>query len=175
MNAAIRQRTYPEGNSRDESAGLARWASTWRLQLAAIFLLALSLRLFANAAFEGMGEGPNLGAFGEDAVEFHQIAANLVEHGEYALEPGTPTSFRAPGFPFALAAVYSVFGVSNFVAARIFFSLVGALLTIAVFFLAREAADDLTALLAAALAAVYPNQLYYNIHFGTEPLYTLMT
>lgn len=180
MNATIRQLTYSandsrkEHDSRKENVRLTHWVSRWRLHLAALFLLALFLRLIANAAFEGMYEGPNLAAFGEDGVEFHQIAANLVERHEYALEPGRPTSFRAPGFPFALAAVYTVFGVSNFLAARIFLSLTGALLIIAVFFLAREAADDLTALVAAALVTVYPNLLYYNIHFATEPLYTLL-
>src|SRR5262249_3652390 len=124
--------------------------------------------------FEGLHDGPSLRGFGDDAVHFNAIASNLVQHHEYAVEPGRPTSYRAPGFPFALAAVYEMFGADYYPAARVFFCLVGALLTVSTFFLAREMTDRVTALLAAALVAIYPNLLYYSIHFASEPLYTLL-
>ena len=143
--------------------------------LVVIFLLAFSLRLLANVMFEDLHDGPNFSAFGSDGVEFNALASNLARHQEYAVQPGQPTSFRAPGFPFALAAVYGIFGADNFPAARIFFCLIGALLTVVVFLLGREVADTLTALLAAGLVAVYPNLLYYTIHFASEPLYILLS
>jgi 4-amino-4-deoxy-L-arabinose transferase-like glycosyltransferase len=147
--------------------------SRWLL-LTLIFLAAFGLRLAANAKFEGLNEGPSLSGFGADGVEFNSIASNLVTRHEYARDPGRPTSFRAPGFPFALAGVYLVFGANNYLAARIFFCTIGALLAIVLFFVARIVVGERGALLAAALAAIYPNLVYYNIHFASEPLYTLL-
>jgi 4-amino-4-deoxy-L-arabinose transferase-like glycosyltransferase len=150
---------------------LARSRGLW---LILIFLTAFGLRLAANARFEGLNEGPSLSGFGADGVEFNAIASNLVTRHEYARDPGRPTSFRAPGFPFALAGVYLVFGANNYLAARIFFCIIGALLAIVLFFVARIIIGERGALLAAALAAIYPNLVYYNIHFASEPLYTLL-
>ena len=142
--------------------------------LGLIVVIAFGCRLAANILFEGLHEGPSARGFGADAVEFNAIAGNLVRHGEYAIVAGHPTSFRAPGFPLALAGVYAVAGVNNHLAARLFFCLVGAALLVAVFLLAREIAGERTALLAAALAAVYPHLAYYSIHFASEPLFTLL-
>ena len=100
----------------------ARTRVVWLL---AIVVAAFAIRLLATAQFEGLSSGPNSGAF-YDGVEFEQIAANLVRHGEFSVHPGRPTSFRAPGFPIALGAVYAVFGVGNFVAAHVVFCLIGA-------------------------------------------------
>ena len=145
-----------------------------RIGLILIFLIAFGVRLAATVAFEGLHEGPSRRGFGADAVEFNAIAVNLVEHHEYAIDPGHSTSFRAPGFPLLLAAVYAVAGVNHFVTARIVFCLIGAALTLVVFALARRLTDDITALIAALLAALYPNILYYTIHFSSEPLFTLL-
>ena len=144
------------------------------LMLLFIFGIAFALRLLATIMFEGLAEGPSQRGFGADAVEFNAIAANLAGHGEYTIEPHHPTSFRAPGFPFALAGIYALFGVNNFSAAHLFFCLIGAALTLVVFFLAREVTHLNTALIAAGLVAVYPNVLYYAIHFSSEPLFTLL-
>jgi 4-amino-4-deoxy-L-arabinose transferase-like glycosyltransferase len=124
--------------------------------------------------FEGLREGPSRSGFGADGVEFNAIAANLVQHGEYAIDPHQPTSFRAPGLPFALAGIYALVGANNFVAAHLLLCLIGALLPIAVYLLAREITGAAVALVAAALAALYPNLAYYAIHFSSEPLYTLL-
>lgn len=145
-----------------------------RYWLAAILVLAFGLRLLANHLFEGLQEGPSRRGFGADAVEFNAIAVNLAERGEYAITPGHPTSFRAPGFPFALAAVYRVAGTNNYVAARFFFCLIGALLCWVVFLLGRDLAGEAVGLWAALLTASYPNILYYSIHFASEPLFTLL-
>jgi 4-amino-4-deoxy-L-arabinose transferase-like glycosyltransferase len=148
-------------------------AKIWQI-LAIIFLLAFALRLFASGVFEGLDAGPSLNGFGVDGVEFNQIAANIVQRHEYSINAGEPTTFRAPGFPLVLAFIYEIFGVDNYVAARIFFALIGALLIIPTFFLAREATNKLTAIFAALIVASYPNLIYYNIHFASEPLYTLL-
>lgn len=139
----------------------------------AICVVAFALRVAATARFEGMAAEPNAGAM-YDGVEYNAIASSVVRAHEYAVNTGQPTSFRAPGFPLALAAVYAVFGDRNYLAAHVFFCLVGAALCFATYLLAREVAGEWTALVAAALVAVYPNLLYYSIHFASEPLFTLL-
>ncbi len=142
--------------------------------LTGIFAIAFGLRLVATVMFEGLPAGPSRESFGADGVEFNAIAANLVRHGEFSIRAGHPTSFRAPGFPFALAAVYAVTGADDFRAARLFQCSVGALLCLAVYMLAREMTTPSIGLASAALVAGYPNVLYYALHFASEPLYTLL-
>jgi 4-amino-4-deoxy-L-arabinose transferase-like glycosyltransferase len=158
----------PSESPRDRalSARGRRW-------LLLICLVALGLRLLATAVFEGLASPPNEGAM-YDGVEYNAIASNVVRIGEFSVTPGHPTSFRAPGFPLALAGVYAVFGDRNYLAAHIFFCLVGAALCIATYLVAREMTDEPTALLAAGFVAVYPNLAYYAIHFASEPLFTLL-
>ena len=144
-----------------------------RIILSVIFLVALGVRVAATMMFEGLHEGQRPTA-GSDGVEFIQLAVSLVQRGEYAYTPGNPTSFRAPGFPCLLAGVYWITGVNNFLAARLVQCLIGAALALVVFALARRLADDSSALVAAFLVALYPNVLYYTIHFSSEPLFTLL-
>jgi 4-amino-4-deoxy-L-arabinose transferase-like glycosyltransferase len=141
--------------------------------LAALFVLAFVLRLLGNVAFEPLDSGPSHGGF-YDGVEFDSAAMNLVERGSYVIEPGGLRSFRAPGFPFLIAAVYWIFGPADHVAAHVVFCLVGALLVLATWKLAREVAGGTAALVAAALVAVDPNLAYWCLHFSSEPLYTLL-
>lgn len=147
----------------------ARTRTAW---LVAIVIVAFAVRLLGTAVFEGIGSEPNAGAF-YDGVEFEQIAQNIVRHGEFSVRAGHPTSFRAPGLPIALAGVYALFGNGNFVAAHIFFCVIGALMCIAAYLVAREVAGEVGGLVTAALVAVYPNVLYYAIHFSSEPLFTV--
>ena len=144
------------------------------LLLIAICVLAFGLRFLANAKFEGLHEGPSYKGFGSDAVEFNAIGVNLVARHEYAVEAGCPTSFRAPGFPLLLAAIYSIAGENNFIIARIVFCITGALLCLPVFFCGRALQNEKVGLIAATLVTVYPNVLYYTIHFSSEPLFTLL-
>jgi len=144
-----------------------------RWWLLIICLVALGVRLLATAVFEGLASPPNEGAM-YDGVEYNAIASNVVRSGEFAVTPGRPTSFRAPGFPLALAGVYAVFGDRNYVAAHVVFCLIGAALCFATYLVGREITNESTALVAAAFVAVYPNLLYYAIHFASEPLFTLL-
>lgn len=143
------------------------------LWLVVIVVVAFVIRVYATARFEGMTAPPNSGAF-YDGVEFEKIAANLVQHHEFSVHEGQPTSFRAPGLPFALAFVYLLFGVGNFFAAHVFFCAVGAATCVAGYLVARECGGDLVGLLTAAAIAAYPNLLYYCIHFASEPLFTVL-
>lgn len=143
-----------------------------KLALLCLFLVAFGARLVATAKFEGLREGPRRSGF-SDGVDYNIIATNLVAYGEFAYTPGQPTAFRAPGFPFLIAGVYRVTGINNYLAVRLVFCLIGALIALVVVGLAREVTSEPVAWLAGALAAVYPNLLYYVIHFSSEPLFTL--
>ena len=52
-------------------------------------------------------------ATGGDAVEYTAIATHLATSGTFALADSAPTIYRAPGYPFFMAAVYLVFGDSS--------------------------------------------------------------
>jgi 4-amino-4-deoxy-L-arabinose transferase-like glycosyltransferase len=138
-----------------------------------ICVLAFVARMGATAMFEGLGAPPNAGAM-YDGVEYEALASSVVRAHEYAVVPGRPTSFRAPGFPLALAAIYAAFGDQNYVAAHVFFCLVGAALCLATYLVGRETGGEWTGVVAAAFVAVYPNLLYYSMHFASEPLFTLL-
>src|SRR5262245_26684557 len=51
-----------------------------------------------------------------DEKDYNPLAINLVEHGEFAFTPGTPTSLRPPLYPALVAGVYRLFGLENFAA-----------------------------------------------------------
>jgi 4-amino-4-deoxy-L-arabinose transferase-like glycosyltransferase len=143
-----------------------------RLTCALLVLLAFAIRLAGTAVLEGLSAPPNGEAF-YDGVEYEAIARHLVERGEYAVNPGQPTSFRAPGLPLLLAVVYAIAGPGNHFAAHVALSLVAALVVVPTFLLARLLGGPRAALVAGVIAAGYPNLAYYAIHFSSEPLHTV--
>ena len=86
--------------------------------LIAIFLVAFVVRIAATIQFGGLSAPPSRTRF-SDGVEFSLIANNLLTHHEFSVTKGELTSFRAPGFPFALAGVYAVTGLDNFLTAHL--------------------------------------------------------
>jgi len=168
-SATMHATMHAASGGRGQPARSPRWGH----RLALVFLLAFGLRLLGNVAFEALDSGPNARAF-YDGVEFDSGAVHLVEQGRYVIDPDGLASFRAPGFPFLIAGVYWLFGAGNHVAAHVMFCLIGALLTLATWKLALEITDEATALLASLIVAVYPNLLYWCLHFSSEPLYTLL-
>ncbi|HSA55947.1 MAG TPA: glycosyltransferase family 39 protein, partial [Gemmatimonadaceae bacterium] len=153
-------------------AGRAAWSRGDVAACAGLVVVAFLVRVAGAVAFEGLAAPPNASAF-YDGVEFEQIARHLVEEGRFARDEGGLTSFRAPGFPFLLAAVYAVAGPGNHVAAHIAFCLVGALVVLPTYVLGRLLAGPAVAVLSGALVAVLPGVAYYSIHFSSEPLHTL--
>ncbi len=124
-----------------------------------------------NGLFQGLNAPPG-DSMGADAREFDELAQNLISGKGYQLWE-QPTSFRAPGFPLFLAGIYKLFGV-NYFAARVAFSLIGAMTVVILFLAARRFTSEPWALLCAFLLALYPHHAYYSIHFLSEPLYTLL-
>jgi len=136
-----------------------------------IFIVAFLIRLLAVFALRDIHAGPTR-AFGADGIEFNELAYQVsVGHG-YVLQPGHPTSFRAPGFPLFLAGVY-------FLAGRIYplvyaiFCALGAMACVLTFLVASELLGPGRGLIAAAFAAIYASSVYDATVFASENLFVV--
>jgi hypothetical protein len=45
-------------------------------------------------------------AEGGDAIGYTQLARNLLSHGSFRFDLGSPSAFRMPGYPLILAVTY---------------------------------------------------------------------
>lgn len=119
----------------------------WRLCLLALFVLALAVRCYAVAfhAAEPVA----------DAADYHRLAAGLAQGLGYADAAGAATAWRPPGYPFFLAFLYSIFGVSVTAAAYAQAAL-GALSVLLLAAFGSLVAGRREGLVAGLLAAVYP-------------------
>src|SRR5580704_4940195 len=77
--------------------------------LIAVATVAFVIRLAAVFLLRDITEGPT-GAPSNDDVQFYRLGLSLAAGEGYCIVPGKPTSFRAPGFPFVLAAVFATIG-----------------------------------------------------------------
>ena len=150
----------------NEESGRERSA---RAALLAILLIGLAIRL---TLWFGCRNDP---IHIWDERDYHALAVNLVEHGEYTFQPGgTPTSLRPPLYPAFVAGIYSLFGVENVAAVR-FAQIILSLLTVLVAYrLALEATSQRVANWTAALVCFYPSLLIYNNLLLSETLFTLL-
>lgn len=144
--------------------------------IGAIFVAALALRLAWVAATDT--EIPPL----SDPQYYHATASNLAdgrgysvavnERGFVAGEGSEPTAFWAPGYPFALAPLYAVFGPDER-AAKVLNAVAGALTVLPVWFLAARLADRRAAWMSAALFALCPALILWTPALFSEALFTL--
>jgi len=98
---------------------------------------------------------------------YETIALSLLDRGEYAVEPGTPTAMREPAFPLFIAGTYAVFGRRPGVV--LFFD---CLLSVATGFLLWRAGRRLfgegVALASLWAFMLYPQSIYYCAYFFRE-------
>lgn len=137
---------------------------------ALILLVALSFRLFI--ALRLPNDEP------DDGRVYSQIARNVLEQHVYSIEsqaPYTSTLIRLPGYPFFIAAIYSVFGHGNNTAVRVAQAVVDTGTCILIALVAftwtiRDERKHRAALIALALAAVCPFTAIYVATILTEVL-----
>lgn len=108
-----------------------------------------------------------------DSLEYDTIGWNLASGGGFSMEPGKPTPVRPPGFPAALAAVYSVFGHS-LQAAALLNAVLGAFTALALYGLAGRLFGGKYGLLAGWFYAFYPVPVAYSSLLLSETLFTLL-
>ncbi|MEA2479394.1 MAG: hypothetical protein QOJ07_1316 [Thermoleophilaceae bacterium] len=88
-----------------------------------------------------------------------------------------PTAFRPPGFPMFLAGIYTVarpLGIDRWTAARVAQAVLGALAAALIGLIALRLWGRTTALVAIALAAVYPPLILIGGSLLTEPLFVAL-
>ncbi len=156
-----------------ESEGSLGWPGaegaqrgTFSTPLLAVLLLGLVVRLAVFAWF--WGEPLQI----EDEQHYNAIAVNLATTGEFALEPGQPTSLRPPLYPMLVAGIYRVFGCENYEAVRLVQMLLGLSIAVLVHAMARPLFGARVALLSAALCCFYPSLIIYGNLLLTEILFT---
>jgi 4-amino-4-deoxy-L-arabinose transferase-like glycosyltransferase len=140
-----------------------------RMFLAMLFIGALLIRIAAVVVLRNLHVGPSP-QFGADPVEFDSMAWNLARGAGYVSSTGLPTSFRAPGFPFFLSAIYAVAGRSYPIVYVALCGL-GAASCVITYFLARELLPDRASRVVALLAAVYVPHVYFATLLLSENLF----
>ena len=102
------------------------------------------------------------------------IATMYARTGTLADDEGRPTALREPLYPLLLGVVFKVFG-PVYPATRAVNWALGALTLLSIFWAGRLLFGERTALLATAIAAVYPQFVYYSAQPLRETLIALMS
>src|ERR1700741_1540199 len=151
------------------SSFMSRFNDRQRIVVLTILLiLAFGFRLFV--ALRLPNDTP------DDGRVYSQIARNVLEQHVYSHEeqpPFTPSLIRLPGYPFFLAAIYSIAGHGNNTAVRVVQAILDTLMCVLVALVAfqwtENPARKLRAAYAAfALAAVCPFTTIYVATILTE-------
>jgi 4-amino-4-deoxy-L-arabinose transferase-like glycosyltransferase len=99
--------------------------------------------------------------------QYETIGISVVERGQFAVEPGKPTSGREPVYPLFIAAIYKVFGERP--AMVIFFQCILSVMTgLFIWLTGRKLFDEVTALAALTVFIFYPQSIYYCAYFFRE-------
>jgi 4-amino-4-deoxy-L-arabinose transferase-like glycosyltransferase len=107
---------------------------------------------------------------GSDADMYERLAAQLFREGEWGI-PGSANPYDfAPGAPLFAAAIYNLIGDVSPVAARLGLAVAGTVGVLVVYLLGRRLGGPRAGLVAAGLAAVYPQTLFYTSLLSGEPL-----
>ncbi len=95
--------------------------------------------------------------------------SDMETYNRLALQGGISVS-PPPGYPLFLRAIYEVFGPRNYLAVFIVQGIISAITAGLIFLAAEKAAGTRAAVIAASIAAVYPNFLVYNLTTMSETL-----
>jgi 4-amino-4-deoxy-L-arabinose transferase-like glycosyltransferase len=139
----------------------------WRA-VAMLLLAGLAVRVPIWFAFEGLAERNH------DGQHYNRLALRLLETGMYTEASGEPASLRPPLYPAFVAGVYWVFGAENLQAVRAIQAVLGLLIAVATYGLAREVYSPRVGVWAAGLACFYPPLVGFGNLLLTEVLFTLL-
>jgi hypothetical protein len=115
-----------------------------------------------------------------NAIEHRALALSLVKHHTFYFRDFNyfgPSSVQSPPYPFLLAVLFKTFGPESkgaYIAAMVINSLAGALTVWLTYLMVRAfRGSQITALIAAALVAIWPSQVYTATHVQAISLITL--
>ncbi len=108
-----------------------------------------------------------------DGYHYHLSGLVLMQGGGYTDIDGSPSIRWMPGWPYLLAAFYTVFGVGPW-APMVFNALAGASTTAVLIRLGRIFWRPSAGWVAGALYAIWPGNIYYCATLMTEPVFNLV-
>jgi 4-amino-4-deoxy-L-arabinose transferase-like glycosyltransferase len=141
--------------------------------LFAIFLAALFFRVFLFACY-WHNNGVSVEQIVQgDATEYHILAHNLIEKGEFT-SGSEANSRRTPIYPFFIGSVYLIFGELPWVV-LLFQLIIDSLTAVLIFILGQAIFDNKKAsIIAAALYAFDPLVALYSYKLLTETLFIFL-
>jgi 4-amino-4-deoxy-L-arabinose transferase-like glycosyltransferase len=135
-------------------------------------LLVISMVALAHSALYIVYQQPDWDLYWTDQVGYERLAAGLATTGTFTRYPESPVFIpeviRTPGYPIFVAAVYLVFGNGNHMAVAIAQAFVFAAICLLVYLMAKRASGERTAIVAAAITALYPPLPYFGALVVTE-------
>jgi 4-amino-4-deoxy-L-arabinose transferase-like glycosyltransferase len=112
-----------------------------------------------------------------DSIDYDRNGIFLAEYGRYLpstqAEPGSPSAFRPPAWPYVLAGVYEVTG-ARWTAGRLTTAVLGTLSVLLVYLIADAAFGRAAARWAGWLAAVFPPMVFMSGSLGAESLFVFL-
>jgi 4-amino-4-deoxy-L-arabinose transferase-like glycosyltransferase len=143
-------------------------------RLAAVLVVALALRL-AFACYWQWVHLPAAAPFAfPDSESYWELGQSIAAGGPYQFRTPDRRVFRAPGYPLLLAGLFTLVGDDpSPLWARGLGALVGTLTVGIVYWLAQHLFDTFTAVVAAALVAVYPGAIVTSGLILAEALFCL--
>jgi hypothetical protein len=138
-----------------------------RRPLIVLLAIAFALRLAAGWAWQSQMEG----RFGMgDSDSYWRLGLAIAQGQPYEIGQDHFRVFRSPGYPILLAPILGIAGdgPAAVMWARAEAALLGTLAVLGVWWLTRLLFDDRAALLAAALAAIYPGAIALSVLILSE-------
>ena len=112
-----------------------------------------------------------------DSIDYDRNAIFLAEYGRYLpstqAQPGSPSAFRPPAWPYLLAGVYEVTG-ARWTAGRLTAGVLGTLSVLLIYLVAEAAVGRAVARWAGWLAAVFPPMVFMSGSLGAESLFVFL-
>ncbi len=112
--------------------------------------------------------------FTYDEREYDTIAVTIAQSGEFAREPGKPTTIRPPLYPVLVTGVYRLFGNQNYQAVRLLQAFMGVGIAGIVYLIGLSLYDARTGWWAAALIGFYPSLWGHENLILTEVPFTFL-
>lgn len=139
--------------------------------LIAVFAAAFLVRLGFNVYVMGMDDA-GLDRF-PDGRDYDALALSLAGGTGYEIDK-VPNTFRPPGYPLFLAAVYALAGHS-YAVVKVLQSLIGALTCVLVAMIGERLFSKRTGVIAGGIAAGYPFLVLYSGFLLSESLFVFLS
>lgn len=147
------------------------------MRRALLIIAAVALAHSALYIFLQQGDWTSTTAW-TDQAGYQRLGAGLATTGTFTRYPESPAYvpevLRTPGYPALVGLVYLVFGVGNHMAVAIVQAFVFAAICWLVFALVRRVANERTAIVAAAMTALFSPLAYFSALIVTELLTALV-